>query len=464
MRFLRSVVAILAVVANPLSAKPAAPPATTVFTHANVVPMDRERVMTDQTVVVRNGVITAVGPNLPIPAGAAIIDARGKWLSPGLADMHVHSDTPDELAVYLANGVTTVLNMGGARQGLLDSTAPKANRGEIAAPHVYTSWLVDGVPDYNGLLLKTPAQALAFPAVAKAQGYDFIKVYVGLKPPVFAALAQASKAAGTPLIGHGVYEVRIDRQLAQGQVMIAHLEEFFYSYFFRPPAENGFGEDVPPEARIADAVALIKKYDATVTADPLTYRTIALLAGHPERGPAIFADPRFGLLPHQRRMQWLTSDYFTKTAKLMPRADFDRRLVKAFANGGVRLILGTDAPTIPGLFPGSAVHDQLEELRAAGLTPFQALNTATAAPGNFIVKTKGGTPFGRVASGHRADLIMTEANPLTDLGTLRSPLGVMAVGRWRDAAALEAMLAKVRSRYRAAEQESFANPAKLKFR
>lgn len=398
--------------------------------------------------------IAAMGPGLSVPAGAVVIDARGKWLSPGLADMHIHSDTTDELAVYLANGVTTVLNMGGARQGFLDSTAPKANRGEIPAPHVYTSWLVDGVPDYNGFLLKTPAQARAFPALAKAQGYDFIKVYVGLKPAVYTALAQAAKAAGLPLVGHGVYKVRIDRQLAQGQVMIAHLEEFFYSYLFPPPAENGFGENLPPEKRIADAVALVKKYDATVTADPLTYRTIAMLASHPERGPPIFADPQFELLPHARRMQWLTSDYFTKTANLLPRADYDRKLVKAFADAGVRLIVGTDSPTIPGLFPGSSVNDDLDELRAAGLSTYQALAAATAGPGDFIAKTKGGTPFGRVIPGARADLILTAANPLTDLATLREPLGVMAAGKWRDAAALEKLKDGVRSRYGAAEVKS----------
>ncbi|HEY7006871.1 MAG TPA: amidohydrolase [Sphingomicrobium sp.] len=436
----------------PLSARAAEH--TTVFTHANVVPMDRDHVLADQTVVVRNGVIAAIGRDLPVPADAVVIDARGKWLSPGLADMHIHSDTADELAVYLANGITTVLNMGGARQGFLDNTVPKANRGEIAAPHVYTSWLVDGVPDYNGFLLKTPAQARAFPALAKAQGYDFIKVYVGLKPAVYAALAQAAKTAGLPLVGHGVYDVRIDRQLAQGQVMIAHLEEFFYSYLFPPPAEKGFGENLPPEKRIADAVALVKKYDATVTADPLTYRTIALLAHHPERGPPIFADPQFELLPHARRMQWLTSDYFTKTANLLPRADYDRRLVKAFADAGVRLIAGTDSPTIPGLFPGSSIDDDLDELRAAGLSTYQALATATVGPGDFIAKTKGGTPFGRVVAGARADLLLTAANPLVDLATLRKPLGVMAAGRWRDAAALEKLKDDVRSRYRAAEVKS----------
>lgn len=452
MSLLRFLAAALTLLAAPAIAETVSPPAApTVFTNANLVPMDRERVLTDQTVIVHDGIIAAVGRNLPVPAGATVIDARGRWLSPGLADMHVHSETADELAVYLLNGVTSVLNMGGARSSFLDSTAPRANRGEIASPHVYTSWLVDGVPDYNGLLLKTPEQASAFPALAKAQGYDFIKVYVGLRPPVYAALAKAAKLAGTPLIGHGVYEVRIDHQLEQGQVMIAHLEEFFYSYFFPAPAKNGFGEDVPPETRIADAVALVKSYDATVTADPLTYRTIALLAGHPELKAAIVNDPQFALLPHQRRQQWLTSDYFSKTAKLLPRADFDRKLVKAFADGGVRLILGTDAPTIPGLYPGTSVHDQLDELRAAGLTPYQALATATSAPGDFIVKTKGGAPFGRIRLGERADLLLTDANPLAGFETLRKPLGVMAAGRWYDFAAMAKLKGEIAARYRSAE-------------
>ena len=439
---------MLVALAAPLAAQSSAPTPLTVFTHANVVPMDRERTLIDQTVVIRDGRIVALGTDLPVPAGSQVIDAPGQWLSPGLAGMHVHSETPDELAIYLAHGVTTVLAMGGARQRLVGKTAPRANSGQIPAPHVYTSFLVDGTPAYNGFVLKTPAQARTLPELAKAQGYDFIKVYVGLTPPVYAALATAAKAQRIPLVGHGVYAVRIDRQFAQGQAMIAHLEEFFYSYLF--PPGKGEGEDVPDEDRIAAAVALAKRYDATVTADPLTYRTIAQLAGHAELGPAIFARPEFALLPPDRRNEWLTSEYFTKTAKLMPRADFLRRLLKAFVDGGVRVIAGTDAPTIPGLFPGVSLHDDLAELRVAGLTPYQALHAATAAPGDFITKTKGGTPFGRIAVGERADLILSARNPLDDLGTLRTPRGVMVAGHWHDAAALSALQNDVRERYRRA--------------
>ena len=99
--------------------------------------------------------------------------------------MHTHSETRNDLAIYLANGVTTVLQMGGARSGFLDSIVPAVNRGAIPGPHVYASFLVDGSTDYNGFVIKTPAEARAIVGLAKTNSYDFIKVYVGLAPDVF---------------------------------------------------------------------------------------------------------------------------------------------------------------------------------------------------------------------------------------------------------------------------------------
>jgi imidazolonepropionase-like amidohydrolase len=118
------------------------------------------------------------------------------------------------------------------------------------------------------------------------------------------------------------------------------------------------------------------------------------------------------------------------------------------ADADVQLVTGTDAPTIPGMAPGFSLHDNLSELEASGLTRFQALTAATKAPGAFINRTKGGDPFGVVAPGYRADLILSENNPLATLATLRAPMGVMVRGQWRDAAALKALADKVRESYR----------------
>jgi hypothetical protein len=362
--------------------------------------------------------------------------------------MHTHSETKNDLAVYLATGVTTVLQMGGARASFVDNIVPAVNRGAIPGPHVYASFLVDGNTDYNGFVVRTPAEARAIVGLAKTNGYDFIKVYIGLAPDVFDALADEGRRDGLPLVGHGVTAVRLERQLAEGQVLVAHAEEFFYTFFTAAGVEES---DTPPaESRIPEAVALMKKHDATATADLATYAAIAHQIQHPEFIAASLAKPEAALLSPNDRMAWQASGYFAKTAKLEAKLAFLGKLVKAMADGGVELVAGTDAPAVPGMLPGFSLHDDLDALEAAGLTRFQVLTAATRAPGAFIARTKGGDPFGVVAPGYRADLVLSSVNPLDSLATLRAPLGVMAHGQWRDAAALKDLASGVRDTYRRA--------------
>jgi len=426
-----------------------ASPASTAFIHVNVVPMDRERVLRDQTVVVSDGRIVSLGPRAAIPKDAELIDGHGSaWISPGLADMHTHSESKQDLAVYLSQGVTAVLQMGGARASFVDKTVPSVNRGAIPGPHVYASFLVDGNTDYNGFVIKTPEEARSIVGLAKTNGYDFMKVYVGLAPDVFDALADEGRKQGLPLVGHGVTAVRLERQLAEGQVLVAHAEEFFYTFFTPAGVEE---TDTPPdESRIPDAVALAKKYGATATADLSTYAAIAHQIQHPEYIAAILAKPEAALLSPNDRMAWQASGYFAKTARLDAKLAFLQKMVKAMADGGVELVAGTDAPAVPGMLPGFSLHDDLDALEAAGLTRFEVLATATRAPGTFIARTKGGDPFGVVAVGYRADLVLTAGNPLDSLATLRAPLGVMAHGQWHDAASLKTLADGVRETYRRA--------------
>jgi hypothetical protein len=352
--------------------------------------------------------------------------------------------------VYLANGVTTILQMGDARARFVDTIVPEVNRGAIPGPHTYVGFLVDGSTDYNGFIIKTPAEARAIVGLAKTNGYDFIKVYVGLSTEVFSALADEGRRLGMPLIGHGVYAVRLERQLAEGQVLVAHAEEFFYTFFTPPGVEES---DTPPDpSRIPSAVALVKKYNTTVTADLVTYAAIAHQIGRPDVVAAFLARPETAYLSPNDRLAWQRSRYVEKTAKLVPKLAFLRLLVKAMADGGVELVAGTDAPGVPGTMPGFSLHDDLDELEASGLTRFQAMSTATRAPGTLIRRTKGGEPFGVVAPGYRADLILSAGNPLASLATLRTPVGVMVQGQWRDATALKALTDKVRESYRRAAE------------
>ncbi|QPF75919.1 amidohydrolase [Roseateles sp. DAIF2] len=445
----RTCLAWMAGAALPLRAQPAAA-GVTAFVDVRLLPMDeRPRLLEGQTLLVRAGRIEAIGPGLPVPEGALRIEGQGRLcLSPALADMHMHSDSAEDMAVYLSHGVTTALNMGGARSRFLQRTLPALNEGRLPGPRVHAAFTVDGVPDHGHFQLRTPAQAEALVELAQLNGYRFIKAYNGLAPEVFAALAQACRRRGLPLLGHGVSRVRLARQLEAGQVLVAHLEEFFYTFFAAPGEAQ---TDTPPDdARIPAAVALLRAHPgAAVVADLVTYEAIAAQIGRPERLAEWLADPAAATLAPADRLAWRASPYVAKNARLQARLAFLGRLARALAEAGVPLLAGTDSPTIAGLFPGLSLHRNLRLLERAGLSRWQALASATREPGLFLSRQLGEPPAGQLLPGARADLILSEASPLDDLSTLERPLGVMAGGRWFDAAALAALRRGVAERYRA---------------
>ena len=421
----------------------------TAFIHVNVVPMDRERVLHGQTVVVRDGRIEAIGRDLKVPAGAKLIDGHGTaWLAPGLSDMHIHADTREDLAVMLANGITTALNMGEASNAFVGRTRAAVERGEVPGPRVFTALAVDGSPRYGHLVVPTPEAARAAVGLAKANGYEFIKVYNGLTPEVFDALASESKSAGLSVVGHGVESLGLERQVAGGQVMVAHLEEFLYAYM-KVPAEGG-SSAAPAETEIARAVEFAKRTRITITADLATYQAIAAQWGKPAAVQEYLRSGDARYLSPMSRIDWLKSGYQKRQGSLAARAQFLGHFVKALANAGVPLIAGTDAPTIPGLAIGTALHSDLAALEKAGLSRFQVLATATRGPGAFITRARPNeVSFGTVEVGSRADLLLVAGNPLEDLSALRKPIGVMTAGRWRDAADLQKLLNFVEQTYQA---------------
>lgn len=432
---------------------PASESPTIAFTHANVVPMSSDRVLHDQTVVIEHGRIAAVGSSATIPAGARVIDARGAFLSPGLADMHTHADTAAAMKVYLANGVTTVLNMGDASSGFITQTRPAVNEGRRPGPHVYAGFLVDGSPEYGHVFVTTPDEARALVRLAKTNGYDFIKVYNNLSPECFAALIDEGKRQGLAVIGHGVTRVGLEKQLDAGQVMVAHTEEFLYTTFAESArrADPGDPNAAPDPAVMPAAIAFILRDHAFVTADINTYATIAEQWGKPGMADAYLKRPESRYVDPDVRISWQHAGYARRKGSIDARVAFLRRFTKALADAGVPLIAGTDAPSIPGIAPGFSLHDDLAALEASGLTRYQSLATATRTPGEFIARNvPGAEPFGTIEVGRRADLVLSRANPLADLATLRKPLGVMANGHWYTRADLDALRDEVTTDYAAA--------------
>lgn len=392
------------------------------FVHVNVVPMDSERVLKDQTVIVEYGIVKTIGTLVPIPQNARMIDGGGKlFLSPGLADMHTHSQSREDLAIYLANGVTTVLNMGGASSQFLTHIRSTANEGRIPAPHVYIAFRVDGTPQYGEFIVTTAEEARALVHFAKTNGYDFIKVYNNLSPECFYALVDEGKREHMAVVGHGITLVGLKQQLAAGQVMAAHSEEFLYTVF----SQNQSVNEIPA------VIDFIKKDGAFVTADLNTYATIAKQWGKPEVVKDFLEMPESKYVSPDTRLIWMHEDYVHRQGTRDPQLKFLTEFTKAMADAGVKLIAGTDAPPIPGLVVGYSLHDDLATLERAGLSRYQVLSTATRVPGEFISRyVPGAKRFGTVTAGSCADLILSGENPLDDLNTLRNPLGVMVQGKW----------------------------------
>ena len=334
------------------------------FQNVNVVPMDRERVLLGQSVLVQDGRIAAIGRRLRVPPDTDRINGRGKlWLSPGLADMHIHSDTADDLVAYLASGITTVVNMGDARASFVGRTTPAATRGDIPAPQVFNAFVLDGSPQYGHFTVVTPDEGRAAVRLARTNGYRMIKVYNNLQPAVFAAAAAEAKSQEMPLVGHGVTSVGLAAQIGQGQTLVAHAEEFFYT-FFSPPGSHQT-DAAPAVERIPEAIRLVQQKEVAVGADLITFATISRLIGHPEYLERCLAAPSADLVAPADRLSWRRTTYIGKTADLTAKLAFLRQLLKAMADANVELLSGTDAPSIPCVAPGVSLHDNLDELRSA---------------------------------------------------------------------------------------------------
>jgi cytosine/adenosine deaminase-related metal-dependent hydrolase len=189
------------------------------FINVNVLPMDRERVLQHQTVRVADGKIVSVKPAgaATIPAGTKRIDARGEWLLPGLADMHVHVQVNADLALFIANGVTTVLHMGLAPSSMVDLDREDIESGKLVGPQMFFGFIVDGSPRLGLPYVSTPEEARAMVQFAKANRYNYIKVYNNLSPQELAAIVQESQRLGMAVIGHGVRSVGLPAALARGR-------------------------------------------------------------------------------------------------------------------------------------------------------------------------------------------------------------------------------------------------------
>ena len=414
------------------------------FEHVTVIPMDSERDLRDYTVVVRDGRISAVGParRTSIPAGAQRVDGAGKYLMPGLSDMHVHPYDTDQFIDYIAHGVTTIAVLNGSPAVLRWRNAILS--GALLGPTIYTAGpSVDGVPASNPTFLSVATSDEGRRAVRQIarDGYDFVKAYMTLTPATYAAITDEARRQRIPVVGHIPPAVGVDGVLnGRGQSMVVHAEEFFRERV----------DSARREARMREIVKGLKAGGMTVIptlsgyADYLwALKDLRGVLNDPEMrfaSPAAYSEK----IPNHHRSVRPNPEQFRQGVERVLAQS--RILTKMSSDAGVPLLLGTDTESFG--FAGHSLHVDLREMVTAGLTPYQALVAGTRAPGRWMANhVARAERFGVVAAGHRADLVLLTANPLDDVGNARRIAGVMTRGRWIPASRLRTLRDSIAALY-----------------
>lgn len=358
----------------------------------------------DATILVRDGRIAAVGPRraVAIPKGVRTIDARGRVVIPGLWDMHAHAAQIEWAPAYLAAGVTTARDVGGERRFLTafrDALAQRAGPG----PRLLLAGLVDGggPNGYGTTLATTPEEGRAVVDAYKAAGFDQMKLYNQLSPEVATAVIARAHALGMTVTGH------IPNAMTLRSAVEAGLDQF----------EHLAVRGAPGSPEMADTIRFLVERR---TVAGLTMAWDELLGRAPETPiesfePGILKAP----IPLQSSYGSVRNETDAARAQAALRRSLD--IVGALHRGGVRIVAGTD-----GAVPGVSLIRTLELFVQAGLTPAQALATATRVPAEFLGLDK---DAGTVEPGKRADLLVLDADPLADISNLRKSRLVVANGR-----------------------------------
>ena len=403
-----------------------------VFREVNVIPMDRERVIENQTVVVRNGRITAMGNAATVRFGrdALVVDAKGKYLTPGWAEIHAHVPPIDDIEpmkdvmmLYLTNGITTIRGMLGHPKHL--ELRAKINSGEILGPHFYATG-----PSFNGQSVKTAERGAGMVREQKAAGYDFLKLHPGLTNQTFPAIAKAAQEVGIPFVGHVSFNVGVWRAIDAKYSSIDHLDGFIEA--ITPGSdtlaeqETGlFGAWIAYRADAAQIPKLVnglrEKRVWVVPTQALAERWLSALPAE-----EFTDDPEMKYMKPQEVQNWVKAkNTYTSNPKFSKEhaeklVQIRRKLIYECQKNGVDLLLGSDAPQVFNV-PGFSIHHEMKYMVDAGLTPYETLRTGTVNVAAYLNKPDSGV----IKTGNVSDLVLLNGNPLTDISQTRNIEGVM---------------------------------------
>ena len=428
------------------------------FVDVNVIPMDRERMLEHQTVVVQDGRIAAMGPSAALRVGESTetVDGAGRFLMPGLAEMHAHLgglpppdvDAEDVYYLYIANGVTTV-------RGMSSGAAALAWRDQIVQGAVLGPDLVIASPSISAGV-STPEEADAHVRQAAADGYDLVKLHEGFSVEVFDATVATAREVAIPIAGHASDRVGLRHMLAARPATLEHLDNYVEALV---PEDQRTGEvrlgavaplfvgevmDKVDESRLPELVRMTKESGTYVAPSMVLWEVY--LSG---RSSAEFlaAYPEVQYMRPQTVQSWVdtidTPTWYTDGVANQNVLALRGRILKALHDADVPILLAADTPGVFSV-PGFATHHELELFVELGLTPYEALETATRRVAEYLDSTD---DFGTVAVGQRANLVLLTANPLEDIDHTTRRAGVMVHGRWLSEQDLQAGLAEIAARH-----------------
>lgn len=446
---------------------PSIKPKVLVLTHITVIDATGEAARPDMTVVINGNRITEVGESerIRVPRDAQVVVATGKFLIPGLWDMHVHPPDEPFLPLFIANGVTGIRIMWGFPKH--HEWRKQIEAGRLLGPHMLiASAIIDGPKPFWSGSIAVSSQAEARQAVVKAKqdGADFVKVYTFLPREEYFAIADEAKKQGIPFEGHVPMAVSAEEASNAGQKSFEHLLGILQACSTRNDELNKAAQADLAEAtdkrqfegpgvhalrpemldtyspdKASALFALLKKNG--------TWQTPTLTVLHmltSINDPSFTSDPRLRYVPVRERESWNPATVSEKAVSnniAFGKKDFemDLQVVGAMQKAGVGILAGTDTGN-PYCISGFSLHDELDLLVRAGLTPMQALQSATLNPARFLGKED---DFGTVTRGKMADLVLLDANPLEDIANTNKIAAVVYEGKLFPKAALDEMLSNV---------------------
>lgn len=414
-------------------------PTAILISNANIVDVRNGAILENQQVVVDSGKIKSILSTIEnASVYGTIIDAKGKYLIPGLAEMHAHIPQPptsedrieETLFLYLSNGITTVRGMLGHPSHLV--LRERAKKGEILSPRIFTA-----SPSLNGNSVPTKEEAIQKITAYQKEGYDFLKIHPGIQMDVFDQVVLTANEVGIPFAGHVPVAVGIRHALSSKFATIDHVDGFLEGLVPESenvdPTKNGFfGFDFTPLAdtsKIDELVQLAKENKVwIVPTQSLFERWFAPISSH-----ELLLQPEMKYMPASTLADWKKrKDEYTG-----PEAKFDevqwnqftsirRELIKKLQDKGHGMLLGSDAPQLFNV-PGFSIQHEIESMYTAGLSPLEILQSGTINPAIFYGME--GT-FGEIKETLDADMVLLDSNPLENIAAFKQISGVMIQGKW----------------------------------